>query len=75
MYVLFSSQEPATQHSGAQLQGIDAAWSITCNLSGHQDLVDILQECFILHFSVSEQEADWLALESSNFVQCLDVLK
>eukprot|EP00878_Enallax_costatus_P035510 GHUV01039636.1.p1 GENE.GHUV01039636.1~~GHUV01039636.1.p1 ORF type:complete len:149 (+),score=28.66 GHUV01039636.1:842-1288(+) len=61
------NEEPSTRDAFAT--------TITCYFSCHEDLVDVLQECFVLHFRISEQEAYWLTLEASNLVQLLDVLK
>lgn len=47
----------------------------TCDLSGHEQLIGVLQECLVLHLCVCEEEADRLALEAGNLVQTLDVLQ
>ena len=44
-------------------------------VTGHQYLVDILQETLIFYFRISEKETHWLVFESCNFVKGLYIFE
>lgn len=44
---------------------------LLCPPTGHEQLVDVLQERLVLHLGISEDEAHRLALETRNLVQAL----
>ena len=46
-----------------------------CHLSSHENLVDVLQEAFLLDLSVCEDEGNRLPFQPSHLVQTFDVFK